>query len=99
MNFKVLFFIVIAINASQSQFFTTISKRFKETVDLLNIVFQSKSYSQNIEHLIERGELQKQYPDDTKFFCKITDENRRSPSRPESVHKLRPGDIDVGLFV
>lgn len=33
--------------------------------------------------------------DNEQFFCDTRGPGRRSPTRPDSVHKLTPGDIDV----
>lgn len=37
--------------------------------------------------------FQKPFPPKSKFPCDL--QNSRSPTRPTSIHKLRPGDIDV----
>lgn len=39
--------------------------------------------------------LQRQFRDNEEFFCDINGPGRRSDIVPESVHRLRPGDIDV----
>ncbi|XP_031773302.1 phospholipase B1, membrane-associated-like [Apis florea] len=39
------------------------------------------------------GKLQSEIPMDTPFPCNVT--GGRSPTVPDSVHRLRPGDIDV----
>ncbi|KYN40535.1 Phospholipase B1, membrane-associated [Trachymyrmex septentrionalis] len=41
----------------------------------------------------QRNKMQKRIPNYVPFPCNVTDS--RSPEVPESVHKLRPGDIDV----
>ncbi|GAB0096525.1 hypothetical protein DMENIID0001_120490 [Sergentomyia squamirostris] len=42
-----------------------------------------------------RNKLQKQFSKDDPFFCDPQGPGRRSDQVPESVHKLRPGDIDI----
>ncbi|XP_062544068.1 phospholipase B1, membrane-associated isoform X1 [Armigeres subalbatus] len=39
------------------------------------------------------GKVQNQYPEDVPFFCNTS--GMRSPTVPNSVNELRPGDIDI----
>lgn len=48
-----------------------------------------RSFNENLKN----NKIQKQFGDDDKFFCDTSD--GRSKIVPSSVHKLRPGDIDV----
>ncbi|XP_001654487.2 phospholipase B1, membrane-associated [Aedes aegypti] len=42
---------------------------------------------------LRNGKVQTQYPEDFPFFCNTT--GMRSPTAPNSVNELRPGDIDI----
>ena len=39
--------------------------------------------------------MQKSFKPNEPFFCDINGPGRRSNQTPTSVHKLRPGDIDI----
>jgi len=39
--------------------------------------------------------VQPEFPPDQPFFCDPNGPGRRSDTVPTSVHKLRPGDIDI----
>lgn len=39
--------------------------------------------------------VQKPFPESQPFFCDKDGPGKRSDSMPKSVHKLRPGDIDI----
>jgi hypothetical protein len=39
--------------------------------------------------------LQRQFSLNESFFCDLNKPERRSKTVPTSVHKLRPGDIDI----
>ncbi len=39
--------------------------------------------------------LQKQFKASDKFFCDVNGPGARSKVPPKSVHRLRPGDIDI----
>lgn len=58
---------------------------FKKFIIFLNIFVTS--------HANFSDTLQKQFLDCDEFFCDTC--NGRSLSAPASVHKLRPGDIDI----
>lgn len=42
-----------------------------------------------------RQKIQKQFSASEPFFCDFNGTGRRSATPPTSVHKLRPGDIDI----
>jgi hypothetical protein len=39
--------------------------------------------------------LQRQFGENDKFFCDFSEVPKRSEKVPTSVHKLRPGDVDI----
>ncbi|XP_025192066.1 phospholipase B1, membrane-associated-like [Melanaphis sacchari] len=64
------------------------------------ILFPTRLFLQNIfssQYQIEKSRMlkkvQEKIPKSSKFFCNTN--GTRSATRPTSVHKLRPGDIDV----
>jgi hypothetical protein len=49
------------------------------------------------EYCFQGAKFQEPIPEGTPFLCNTTpgSPGARSPTRPATVHKLRPGDIDV----
>jgi hypothetical protein len=53
----------------------------------------------NFHSYFHLQKVQKQFSTDEPFFCDPNGPGRRSNEVPDSVHKLRPGDIDIiGAF-
>ncbi|XP_037036130.1 phospholipase B1, membrane-associated-like [Bradysia coprophila] len=44
---------------------------------------------------LRRGKVQQPFPESKSFFCDTNGPGKRSHSIPQSVHQLRPGDIDI----
>lgn len=44
---------------------------------------------------MKRRKVQKPFSNDVKFMCDVKGPGRRSIVPPDSVHRLRPGDIDI----
>ncbi|XP_075216312.1 phospholipase B1, membrane-associated-like isoform X2 [Lycorma delicatula] len=90
-------FIVVPICYSQEDY-SILPKIFRFTPEqrnyiresLLNIIGRSGDSKTSLEKISRLGRLQKVM---SKFPCNVT--GFRSEKRPESIHKLRPGDIDV----
>ncbi|XP_050522339.1 phospholipase B1, membrane-associated-like isoform X4 [Daktulosphaira vitifoliae] len=59
---------------------------------LVQISVQTISSDRELKS-IRKKKIQVRYPKTTKFFCQT--DNTRSAVKPDSVHQLRPGDIDV----
>ncbi|XP_059610067.1 phospholipase B1, membrane-associated-like [Phlebotomus argentipes] len=63
-------------------------------VDLLRLDGGVINREKNPTQAISK-KLQRQFRDDEEFFCDINGPGKRSDTVPESVHRLRPGDIDI----
>ncbi|XP_058460261.1 phospholipase B1, membrane-associated [Malaya genurostris] len=59
----------------------------------LNMIGNTGNDAKKFKINLKRGKLQRQFPSNYPFFCNTT--GMRSPSVPESVDMLRPGDIDI----
>jgi GDSL-like Lipase/Acylhydrolase len=63
--------------------------------NVLNDFVRPKSLETSIRINMQNNKIQKQISAKTPFFCDIDSAVARSKTVPTSVHKLRPGDIDV----
>ncbi|CAO1401887.1 unnamed protein product [Diamesa hyperborea] len=75
-----------------AQPFRPLFRSFKESV--YNFI-SSRSSEGAFEFNRRAGKLQKQFDESEPFFCDVNGAGARSSSVPTSVHKLRPGDIDI----
>ena len=58
-----------------------------------NELIKPRNFQRSFNENLKNNKLQKQFSDDEKFLCDTRE--GRSKIVPTSVHKLRPGDIDV----
>lgn len=89
MKFRTFLLIFIFITAAHGQSLLTALIRFGR--QSFNEFI--KPQNDNRRNFKENLNLQKQFPADQKFFCDVSE--GRSKITPASVHKLRPGDIDI----
>lgn len=74
---------------------TKFSPFFRLTRETLNSLLQPRSFDHALELNLKNNKLQRQFPNDTKFFCDVNGPGARSKTIPKTVHMLRPGDIDI----
>lgn len=89
MKFRTLLIIFIFITTANGQ--SLLSKLFRYSRQTFNEFIKPRNG--NRRDFKENMSLQKQFPADQKFFCDVSD--GRSLVTPTSVHKLKPGDIDI----
>ncbi|CAO1413661.1 unnamed protein product [Diamesa serratosioi] len=68
---------------------------FRSVKEMIYNFISSRSSDGALEFNLRAGKLQKQFQQNEPFFCDVNGAGARSLSVPTSVHKLRPGDIDV----
>lgn len=96
--FSILVFILIAddvVNAQESILDFKFGSIFRIGRETINMFIQPRTFSRGLELNIKNNRVQQQFSNDTKFFCDINGPGARSKVPPKSVHRLRPGDIDV----
>lgn len=101
MQFGLVFFVffMLLYDPSESQDITILDEKFNPFFRwirrVVSLFVQPESFDRALELNLKHGKLQREYSNDTKFFCDVIGPGARSKSVPESVHMLRPGDIDV----
>jgi hypothetical protein len=68
---------------------------FRITREVINTFIQPKTFERGLKENIRMEKVQRQFSNDTKFFCDVNGPGARSKTVPNSVHKLRLGDVDV----
>ncbi|CRK97108.1 CLUMA_CG010439, isoform A [Clunio marinus] len=63
--------------------------------DALTMFVQPRTFQRGLELNIKRDKVQRQFSNNTRFFCDVHGPGARSKVVPKSVHMLRPGDIDI----
>lgn len=88
---------MLAVDSANSQETSILDIKFADLFRrgrevFINLV-QPKNFRQGLSQNIKNGKSQRQFPNETKFFCDVSE--GRSKQVPKSVHMLRPGDIDI----
>lgn len=91
MEFKsfIVIFVVITVAHGDS----LLAPLFRLGRQSINELIKPRNSQRSFNENLKNNKLQKQFSDNEKFFCDTRD--GRSKVKPTSVHKLRPGDIDV----
>lgn len=63
--------------------------------ETFGMLIQPKAFDRILALNIKNKKVQQQFPNDMRFFCDVNGAGARSKVVPKSVHKLRPGDIDI----
>jgi hypothetical protein len=98
---KLIFLVVLALNGgvgvnSQKSFFEkNLAPFFRMGREAFNLFIQPRTFKRGLAENIRNGKVQRQFPNETKFFCDVNGPGGRSRTVPQSVHKLRLGDIDT----
>lgn len=99
MRFRILIFVALAlaIDSANSQESSVLDIKFSDIFrrgrEIFTKFIQPKNFRQGLTRNIRNGKSQRQFSNETKFFCDVS--GARSKLVPKSVHMLRPGDIDV----
>lgn len=100
MDFQLIFFVLflfVSENAESQR--TFLDLKFSPLVKFgrktLNTLIEPQSFERGLELNRRDKKVQKQFLKDSQFFCDVNVAGRRSKSVPQSVHELRPGDIDI----
>lgn len=81
------------MDAQQPIFGTKLGSILRYGRESFNMFIQPKTFKRGLAENIKNKKVQNQYANDTRFFCEV--DGFRSKTVPTSVHKLRPGDIDI----
>ncbi|XP_005186360.1 phospholipase B1, membrane-associated [Musca domestica] len=68
-------------------------ENFRDIYSVFRGSLVNRNEKANLEMNRQRGKVQKQIPKSQPFPCSLN--GTRSPEVPDSVHRLRPGDIDI----
>lgn len=82
--------------ARNGQLITSNMERFRDLYASTKLVLTqlyNSDYNTNYKYIFDTGRVQQRIRPDVPFPCGKN--NTRSPEPPSSVHRLRPGDIDI----
>lgn len=86
----------VEISSSQNNILDiNLSPFFKVGRKVLNSFIEPQNFTRAFEINRKLKKIQPQFTEKTNFFCDVLGPGARSKSVPKSVHKLRPGDIDI----
>lgn len=101
MRFRIFFvlFVTIFIREDAKAQETLLDKNFapffRIAREAFNTFIQPRTFKRGLNENIRMGRVQRQLPNQTRFFCDVNGPGGRSQTVPQSVHKLRLGDIDI----
>lgn len=101
MKFRLVFLVIFAIascslvKSQESLLDLRLAPFFRFTREAFNMLIQPRTFKRGLEESIRHKRVQRQFSNDTKFFCDVNGPGGRSKTVPTSVHKLRLGDIDI----
>lgn len=92
---RVLYTLIMLILIGDSySFFEDFSKIYRHGKQTISSIIQPRSQEENFMINLKSNKLQRQFSNNDKFFCDLR-YGARSNVIPTSVHRLKPGDIDI----
>lgn len=99
MEFRVIFVAIFMLsdyaNSQNSLLDMRFAPFFRFGRETLNTLIKPRTFERGLELNVKNNKVQRQFSNDTQFFCDVYGPGARSKVIPKSVHQLRPGDIDV----
>lgn len=83
------------VKSQESFLDRTVAPFFRMAREAFNSFIQPRTFKRGLAANIKSGKVQPQLPGSTSFFCDVNGPGGRSTNIPQSVHKLRLGDIDI----
>ena len=87
--------ISVEVNCQQSILDFKFAPFFRLGRQSLTRFIQPKTFDQGFQEIMKQKKVQRQFSNDTPFFCDVNGHGARSKTVPKSVHMLRLGDIDI----